>query len=117
MQMKEQELYYRKPRNESFSPQHRTKPPTAWGTLNGDLQDRVVMLYTSGQSIEAISREISKARHFVVHVLQSRGIFGKHGLGPDPEEPRTESDVVKQAKKQLVDEEQKNELERAARVT
>lgn len=34
------------------------------------------MLYTSGHSIESIIREVGRARHVVVHTLQSRGVFG-----------------------------------------
>jgi hypothetical protein len=33
-------------------------------------------------SIESITREVGRARHLVVHILQSKGVFGKSPLEP-----------------------------------
>jgi hypothetical protein len=103
-QMKRSELYYREPRNEPFQPRSRTTQPK--GSLNEDVEQRIVTLYTSGQSIESITREVGRARHLVVHILQSRGVFGNRGMEPDRVESRTESDAVEELEEQLVAEDQ-----------
>ena len=73
--MKQDEPYYRKPREESF--QHRTNRKSS-GSVNGETEQRILRLYTSGQSIDSITKEVGRARHVVVHVLQSKGVFGNH---------------------------------------
>ncbi|MCL5405611.1 MAG: hypothetical protein M1398_02620 [Deltaproteobacteria bacterium] len=60
--------------------------------MKEDTEQRIVTLYTSGQSIESITKEVGRARYLVVHVLQSRGVFGNRR--PDYEEPRSEPVVV-----------------------
>jgi hypothetical protein len=105
--MKPDELYYRKPRSESFQPRYRTNQPKAVGSINEDTQQRIVMLYTCGQSIESITKEVGWARHLVVHVLQSKGVFGNRRTEPDGEESRTESPAVEELKEELVNEERK----------
>jgi len=54
--------------------------------MNGDTEQRIVTLYTRGHSIESITKEVGRARHVVVHVLQSKGVFGNR-----PTEQREES--------------------------
>jgi len=68
-QMKQSEVHYRQNDN---SPGFRTNQPS----LNDKTEQRIVMLYTSGQSIELITREVRRARHRVVHILQASGVFG-----------------------------------------
>lgn len=103
------QLYYQKPRNESVQPRYRTNHQ-AWGSMNEDTEQRIVMLYTCGQSIESITKQVGRARHLVVHVLQSKGVFGNHGTEPDREESRVESPVAEEQKEELVDEERKPEM-------
>jgi hypothetical protein len=107
--MKELELYYRKPRNESFQAKCRTKQHKVRGSMNEDTEQRIVMLYTCGQSIESITREVGRARYLVVHVLQSKGVFGNRRTEPDRKESRAESPVVEELKEELVNEERKPE--------
>jgi hypothetical protein len=107
--MKQLELYCRNPRNESFQPRYRTNQPKAWGSMNEGTEQRIAMLYTWGQSIESITKEVGRARHFVVHVLQSKGVLGNHRTGPDQEKSRTDSPVVEELKQELVNEERKPE--------
>jgi hypothetical protein len=106
--MKQFELYYRKPRDEFFQPRHRTNHKAS-GSLNEGIEQRIVLLYTGGQSIESITKEVGRARHLVVHVLQSKGVFANRRTGPDHEESRTGSPVVEELKETLVDEERKPE--------
>jgi transposase-like protein len=44
--------------------------------LNDKTEKRIILLYTSGQSVESIAREVGRARHRVVHLLQTKGLFG-----------------------------------------
>jgi hypothetical protein len=104
--MKQSELYYRKPRNGSFEPRCRTNPK-ACGSMNEGTEQRIVMLYTCGQSIESITKDVGRARHIVVHVLQSKGVFGNRRAEPDREESRTESPLVEELKAESVNEEWK----------
>ncbi len=69
-------LHYEKPRSEHFQPGYRTNQPSPSRSLNEASEERIVTLYTSGHSIESITREVGRARHLVVHTLQSKGIFG-----------------------------------------
>lgn len=85
---------YRKPRNDSFQPGYRNSQPQAQRPLKEDTEQRIVTLYTSGQSIESITKEVGRARYLVVHVLQSRGVFANRLTEPDYEAPRSESVVV-----------------------
>ncbi|MDR3568016.1 MAG: hypothetical protein P4L43_08320 [Syntrophobacteraceae bacterium] len=62
--------------------------------MNEDTEQRIVALYTGGQSIESITREVGRARYLVVHVLQSKGVFGNRQIEPDCEEPLTEPVAV-----------------------
>jgi len=89
--MKRSELHYRTPRTESFPPRHRTSQPQPSGSINDDTEKRIVMLYNSGQSIESVTREVGRARHLIVHILQSRGVFGNRQPEPVGEESRSES--------------------------
>ena len=89
--MKRSELHYRTPRDDSYSPRHRSNQPQPRSSLNDDTEERIVMLYTSGQSVEAITREVGRARHRVVHTLQTRGVFGINLKEPIQEEPKSES--------------------------
>lgn len=107
--MRQIEPYYRKTLNEAFPPRQRTNQPKAWGSLNKDIEQRIVVLYTNGQSIESITREVGRARYLVVHVLQSRGVFGNPRTEPDREESRIESIVVEDVKEELVTEKRKPE--------
>ena len=107
--MNQFELYDRKPRNEASQPRYRTNQPKAWGSMNEGTQQRIVMLYTDGQSIESITKEVGRARHLVVHVLQSKGVFGNRRTEPDHEESRTESPVVAELNEELVNEEREPE--------
>ncbi len=70
-----------------------------------ETEKRIISLYTSGQSIESITREVGRARHMVVHVLQSAGVFGKNqtGLGDkqlrdDPAEKNMEEPATLELK-------------------
>jgi hypothetical protein len=45
------------------------------GSLNEEMEQRIVMLHASGQSVASITREVGRARHLIVHILQSRGVF------------------------------------------
>jgi hypothetical protein len=67
--MRQSEIHYRQ--NDCL-PRFLTNQPS----LDNETEKRIVMLYTSGQSIESITREVCRARHRVVHILQARGIFG-----------------------------------------
>jgi hypothetical protein len=107
--MKQIELYYRKPRSESFQPRYRTNQSKAWGSMNEDTEQRIVMLYTRGQGIESITKEIGRARHIVVHILQSKGVFGNRRAEPDRVESRIVSPVVEEQKEELLNEEPKPE--------
>ena len=107
--MRQIEPYYRKTRNEAFPPTHRTNQPNAWDSLKEDIEQRIVMLYTNGQSIESITREVGRARYLIVHVLQARGVFGNCRTEPDHEESRIESIVVEDVKKEPVTEKRKPE--------
>ena len=82
--MKQDEPYYRKPREESF--QHCNDK--AWGSMNGDTEQRILRLYNSGQSIDSITKEVGRARHVVVHVLQSKGVYGNGSTTTAQEESR-----------------------------
>jgi hypothetical protein len=83
--------------------------------MNVDTEQRIVMLYTCGQSIESITKEVGRARYLVVHVLQSKGVFGNHRTEPDREKSSTESPVVEELKEELVNEERKLETLAAKR--
>ena len=104
--MKQLELYYRKPRHESFQPRPRPNNKAS-GSLNEGIEQRIVMLYTGGQSIDFVTKEVGRARHVVVHVLQFKGVFGNRRTEPDHEESRADSPVVEELKGELVDEERK----------
>ena len=80
--MKQSELY-QKPADESF--QHRTNRK-ARGSMTGETEQRIVTLYAGGHSIESITKEVGRARHVVVHMLQTKGVFGNR-----PTEQREES--------------------------
>jgi hypothetical protein len=103
--MKRSELHYRTPRNESFPSRHRTSQPQPSGSVNDDTENRIVMLYNSGQSIEAVTREVGRARHLIVHILQTRGVFGNRQPEPIGEESRNELLAVEDIKEELVIEE------------
>jgi hypothetical protein len=105
--MTRSELYYRESRHESFPPKHRTNQPQPSGSLNEDTAQRIVTFYTSGHSIESITREVGRARHLIVYLLQSRGVFGNCRTEPDREEPKVESPAVEEQKKKLVIKERK----------
>ena len=94
--MKESKLHYRKPHDDSYSPRHRTNQPMPRSSLNDQIEERIVMLYTSGQSVEAIIREVGRARHLVVHILQARGVFGIKQKEAIREEPKSESLTVEE---------------------
>ncbi len=92
--MRQSVQHYRKPGNESFQPGHRNSQPQAPRSLKEDTEQRIVALYASGQSIESITKEVGRARYLVVHVLQSKGVFGNRRAEPDYEEPWTEPVAV-----------------------
>jgi len=77
--------------------------------MTEDTEQRIVRLYTCGQSIESITREVGRARHLVVHILQSKGVFANRRTETDREESRTELPVVEELKEKLVNEERKPE--------
>ena len=106
--MKQLELSYRKPRNESFQPRYPTNHK-AWGSITEDNEQRIVKLYACGQTIESITKEVGRARHLIVHVLQSKGVFANRRTEPEHEESRTEFPVVEELKEKLVNEERKPE--------
>lgn len=58
-------------------PNYRQNYSSNTNQLNDKTEKRIVMLYTSGQSVDAIAREVGRARHRVVHLLQTKGVFGK----------------------------------------
>jgi hypothetical protein len=58
-------------------------------SLNDDTAERIVMLYTGGQSVESITREVGRARHVVVHILQAKGVFGIKQKETIREEPKS----------------------------
>ncbi|MHC1744930.1 MAG: hypothetical protein AB9873_18150 [Syntrophobacteraceae bacterium] len=53
----------------------------------GDIEQRIVALYRTGCSIEAITREVGRARHLVVHILHTTGVFGTVQTEPCGDEP------------------------------
>jgi hypothetical protein len=106
--MKQVELSYRKPRDESFQPSCRTNRKAS-GSVGEDTVQRIVKLYNGGQSIESVTREVGRARHVVVHVLQSRGVFGNRPTEPDLKESRTGAPIVEESKEELVREVLKTE--------
>lgn len=85
--MKQSTQYYRRPGNVSFKPGYHKNQPQAPHSLKEDTEQRIVSLYTGGQSIESITREVGRARYLVVHVLQSRGVFGNRRAESDNVEP------------------------------
>ena len=98
--MRQTEQYYRKPQND-FAPRFRTNQ----STLNDEAEKRIVMLYTSGTSIDSIAREVGRARHRVVHILQTKGVFGNSPT--ECKDPKDETPII--VEEQIV-EEQKEEL-------
>lgn len=80
--MKQVELYYQKPREEPFQARSLTNRKLS-GSIGEDTPQRVVRLHTSGQSIESITKEVGRARHYVVHVLQSKGLYGNRPTESD----------------------------------
>lgn len=74
--MRQTEPYYQNTRSESFQPRQNPTRQRSGGMSDEVAGERIVALYESGHSIESIARETGRARHFVVHLLQSRGIFG-----------------------------------------
>jgi hypothetical protein len=97
--MKQFELSYRKPLDESFQPSCRTNRKAS-GSVSEDTVQRIVRLYSGGQSIESITKEVSRARHVVVHVLQSKGVFGNRPAEPDHKETRTVVPAVEESKEE-----------------
>lgn len=89
--MKRNELHYRKVHRDSFAPPNQSHQPHPRGSANADIEARIVALYTDGMSIESITREVGRARHLVVHVLHSRGVFRTGPSLPDWMEPVPES--------------------------
>ena len=79
------------------------------------------MLYTNGQSIESITREVGRARYLVVHVLQSKGVFGnrltdsKESRPGAPIEESKEELVREVLKTESVDEPTSKSLRKPAR--
>jgi hypothetical protein len=55
---------------------HRQSYSSSTSQLNDKTEKRIVTLYTSGQSVDSIAREVGRARHRVVHLLQTKGVFG-----------------------------------------
>jgi hypothetical protein len=106
-QMKRSELDYRKHLNGPDSTRRRTNQPNPSGSLNDDTEERIVLLYTSGQSVESITREVGRARHRIVHILQARGVFGNSQTGANCEEPKSESLTVEEPKEELTIEERR----------
>ena len=107
--MKQHELHYRELRDEPFQPRCHTNRQKAGGALNEDTAKRIVTLYTNGQSIESITKEVGRARHVVVHILQSQGVFENRPVESESQEGRDESVVVEELKEQLVGEGRKTE--------
>ena len=92
--MRQSVQHYRRPGNDSLQPGRNNNQPQAPRSLEEVTEQRIVTLYTSGQSIESITKEVGRARYLVVHLLQSRGIFENRRTEPDYEEPRTEPVAV-----------------------
>lgn len=101
---------YRKPGSEHFQPGYHNNQPQAPRSSKEDTEQRIVTLYTSGQSIESITREVGRARHLVVHVLQSRGVFGNRRTEPDSEEPLAEPIAAESMTEEYVIKEREPEL-------
>lgn len=59
--------------------------------------ERIVALYEGGNSIESIARETGRARHFIVHLLQSRGIFGNRPVAVEKPAAVEETEAVEEA--------------------
>ncbi len=74
--MRQSEIHYRKAHHAPFSSGHRGNQPQPRGSAAGEVEQKIVTLYKNGQSIEAITREVGRARHLVVHILHSTGVFG-----------------------------------------
>ena len=108
--MRQSAPQYRKPGNESFQPGYRNNQPQARGSSNNDTEQRIVTLYTNGHSVESITREVGRARHFVIHMLQSKGVFENRRTEPDFEELRIETVSVDDIKKESIIEERTPEL-------
>ncbi len=83
--MRQSEIHYRKAHHAPFSSGHRGNQPQPRGSAAGDVEQKIVTLYKNGQSIEAITRELGRARHLVVHVLHSTGVFGTVPTTPSHE--------------------------------
>jgi hypothetical protein len=77
--MKRSEFHYQRPRSESCSSRYpsttRTEHSKPRGSLNDEMEKRIVMLYTSGESVESITKVVGRARHRIVHILQARGLL------------------------------------------
>ncbi|MDR3557089.1 MAG: hypothetical protein P4L55_20225 [Syntrophobacteraceae bacterium] len=108
--MRQSVQHYRKPGNEPFQPGRSNNQPQVRRPLNEDTEQRIVTLYTSGQSIESITKEVGRARYLVVHVLQSRGVFGNRPTELDCEEPWTEPVAVEDMTQESVVKERAPEL-------
>lgn len=89
--MKRSEFPYQGPRNESCSSRYpattRTEHSKPRGSLNDDMEKRIVMLYTNGESVESITKEVGRARHRIVHILQARGLLANSQPGLRCKEP------------------------------
>ena len=110
--MKRSELHFRKPANEQGSPRHGTNHSKPWNSINDATEERIMMLYASGHSIDSITREVGRARYRVVHVLQVRGVFSNSQMEPDinSEEPESKSLTVQAPEETLADEGQQKPL-------
>lgn len=109
--MKSAKLYYREPRDASFQPRHVSNKHKGWGTLTEATKEQIVTLYTRGMTIDSIAREIRRARHLVVHILQSKGLLGNRRTGLGHEEAEIPSNASGEPKERGAAEERRLQLE------
>jgi hypothetical protein len=101
--MEQFELYYRKPLDQSFQPRYLNNHKPS-GSTDENTAQRILTLYYSGQSIESITKQLGRARHFVVHVLQSKGVFGQQRSGYDSKGSTSKPSVTKELMEEVLSE-------------
>jgi hypothetical protein len=111
MTMKRSEFHNQSPQSESCSSGYPstmcTEHSKPRGSLNDDMEKRIVILYSNGESVESITKVVGRARHRIVHILQARGFLTNSQPGPRCKEPEDKLPASEELKEQPTDEERK----------
>jgi hypothetical protein len=111
--MKRSEFHYQRPQRESCSSGSPsttcTEHSKPGGSLNEDMEKRIVILYTNGESVESITKVVGRARHRIVHILQARGLLTNSQPGRRCKEPEDKLPDSEESKEQPTNKEQKAE--------